>query len=160
MVANGAPVLIRNAFQSVRCNCPLDLNVDFFDGRPILGKSKTFRGLIASLLVTPVFALLVGVSFKAGFIIALFAMLGDSFSSFIKRRMKQPSSSRAPGLDQIPESLFPLLAFNAFITDGTGSSHEFHLNWPNIFLVVIVFFILELVLSRLLYQMKIRNHPY
>ncbi|MCK4951922.1 MAG: CDP-archaeol synthase [Gammaproteobacteria bacterium] len=160
MVANGAPILIRNAFTDMRFNCPLDFNVKFFDGRPLLGTSKTIRGLVASLLLTPAFALLVGLSFKAGFTIALFAMLGDSFSSFIKRRMKQHSGSRAPGLDQIPESLFPLLAFNVMIADGTGNSHELHLNWPNIMLIVLVFFILELVLSRVLYTMKIRKHPY
>ena len=33
-----------------------------------------------------------------------------SLSSFIKRRLRRPPSSMARGLDQIPESLLPLLA--------------------------------------------------
>src|SRR6478736_778738 len=39
-----------------------------------------------------------------------FAMAGDLFSSFVKRRLHLASSSMAIGLDHIPESLFPLLA--------------------------------------------------
>ena len=160
MVANGSPILVRNAFGRICSNCPLDFNLNFFDGHPLLGESKTIRGLVTSLLITPVIALLIGLSFEAGFIIALFAMLGDSFSSFLKRRLGQPSSSRATGLDQIPESLFPLLAFNVMIENDAGGSHELYLNWPNIMLIVLVFFILELLLSRLLYKMKIRDRPY
>lgn len=160
LVANGSPILIRKVFTGICLNCPLDFNLTFFDGHPLLGKSKTIFGLITSLLITPVFALLVGLSLQAGFTIALFAMLGDSFSSFIKRRLQQPPSSQALGLDQIPESLFPLLAFNAFIVNGAINSHELYLNWPNIILIVLLFFILELVLSRVLYKMKIREHPY
>jgi hypothetical protein len=37
-------------------------------------------------------------------------MAGDLFSSFLKRRLNLPPSSPALGLDQVPESLFPLLA--------------------------------------------------
>ena len=160
IVANGSPVLTHKVFSGICLNCPLDFNLKFFDGHPLLGKSKTIFGLITSLLVTPFFALLVDLSLQAGFTVALFAMLGDSFSSFIKRRLKQPSSSRATGLDQIPESLFPLLAFNVMIANEAGGSHELYLNWPNIILIVLVFFILELLLSKLLYKMKIREHPY
>lgn len=37
-------------------------------------------------------------------------MTGDLVSSFVKRRIDLPPSSRASGLDQMPESLFPSLA--------------------------------------------------
>ena len=37
-------------------------------------------------------------------------MTGDLFSSFIKRRFGSAPSSQALGLDQIPESLLPLVA--------------------------------------------------
>jgi hypothetical protein len=36
-------------------------------------------------------------------------MAGDLLSSFVKRRLNLPPSSRATGLDQIPESLLPAL---------------------------------------------------
>jgi CDP-2,3-bis-(O-geranylgeranyl)-sn-glycerol synthase len=37
-------------------------------------------------------------------------VLGDLFSGFSKSRLDMPASSKAPGLDQIPEALFPLIA--------------------------------------------------
>jgi hypothetical protein len=45
-----------------------------------------------------------------GVVVGSMAMLGDLFSSFVKRRLNLPPSSRATFLDQVPESLFPLLA--------------------------------------------------
>ena len=35
-------------------------------------------------------------------------MAGDLLSSFTKRRMRLASSSMAPGIDQVPESVLPL----------------------------------------------------
>jgi hypothetical protein len=37
------------------------------------------------------------------------AMIGDLFSSFLKRRLRMPPGSVAIGLDQIPEALLPAL---------------------------------------------------
>jgi CDP-archaeol synthase len=42
--------------------------------------------------------------------VAATAMAGDLLSSFVKRRFGLAPSSKATGLDQIPEALFPLLA--------------------------------------------------
>jgi CDP-2,3-bis-(O-geranylgeranyl)-sn-glycerol synthase len=77
-------------------------------------------------------------------------MLGDLFSSFIKRRLGKPSSSMALGIDQIPESLFPMIAARFLL----------HVTWLDVLVVVVLFFILELVLSKILYKLKIRNEPY
>lgn len=155
MIANGAPILIRIFLQGPLFNSPLDFSVKFFDGRSILGHSKTIRGFTTALLVTPFFAFAFGLTLQTGFIIALFSMLGDIFSSFIKRRLDWSPSSRALGLDQVPESLLPLLAIKQFTVQ-----EEFTLAWQNIVLVVLVFFILELFLSKILYLLKIRQRPY
>jgi CDP-2,3-bis-(O-geranylgeranyl)-sn-glycerol synthase len=53
---------------------------------------------------------LVGLGCKIGALVGSAAMSGDLFSSFLKRRIGLPVSSRVVGLDQVPESLFPLLA--------------------------------------------------
>jgi hypothetical protein len=45
-----------------------------------------------------------------GLLVAATAMIGDLFSSFAKRRMKLAPGSTALGLDQIPESLLPVIA--------------------------------------------------
>src|SRR5262245_29891428 len=105
--ANGTPVIAKKIFGS-RLAFPLDAGVHFVDGRPLLGQSKTIRGVVLSVAVTAAAAPVLGVSAATGALVACFAMLGDIFSSFIKRRRKLPSSAQAIGLDQIPESLLPL----------------------------------------------------
>jgi CDP-2,3-bis-(O-geranylgeranyl)-sn-glycerol synthase len=95
-------------------------------------------------------AQLQGLSLKVGLIVGLFDMLGDVLSSFIKRRMGLPSSSMALGLDQILESLIPLLAVREI----------FGLTWISILQLVAGFFFLELLLSQLLYRINIRRRPY
>src|SRR5262249_39676160 len=76
--------------------------------------------------------------------------VGDLFSSFLKRRMGLPVSSRAVGLDQVPESLFPLLACRSALS-LTG--------W-DIAVAVLAFFFAEIVISRLLYRFRVRDRPY
>jgi hypothetical protein len=78
------------------------------------------------------------------------AMAGDLFSSFVKRRLGLPPSSMALGLDQIPESLFPLLACRLLLP----------LTWLDIGVAVVLFFVGELVLSRILFKLHVRDRPY
>jgi CDP-2,3-bis-(O-geranylgeranyl)-sn-glycerol synthase len=78
------------------------------------------------------------------------AVAGDLFSSFVKRRLGLASSSMAIGLDQIPESLFPLLASRILLPLG----------WLDILAGVAVFFVGELVGSRILFRLKLRDTPY
>ena len=77
-------------------------------------------------------------------------MVGDLFSSFVKRRLKLPPSSQALGLDQIPESLLPLLACRDALS----------LTVAGIAIGVGIFFAGELVLSRLLFRVHLRDEPY
>lgn len=148
-VANGAP-LFGHTFLRERYNRPLDGGMRFFDGRPLLGRSKTVRGVLLALLVTPTAALALGLEASTGLLIGGFAMLGDLASSFTKRRLGLPSSSQAFGLDQIPESLFPLLAV----------AHRYGLGAADIGLLVAVFLVLELLLSRVLFKFRLRDQPY
>ena len=149
MVANGAPILVHALF-AARWDQPIDANRHFIDGQPLLGPSKTWRGLVAALLSTPCAALLMGVSASTGLLIAAVAMAGDLLSSFCKRRLHIPPSGMALGLDQIPESLLPLLAIQ----------RHFALEWLEIAQLTVTFMVLELVLSRILYALHIRKQPY
>src|SRR5260370_4727278 len=108
-MANGTPLLAKKILGN-RFSRPLDSGARCPDGQPLFGPSKTIRGIFLSVLVTAVGACLVGLGFKIGALICGAAMLGDLFSSFLKRLMTLPASSRAAGLDPVPESLFPLLA--------------------------------------------------
>lgn len=149
MLANGTPVIAKKVFGD-RYSYPLDGHLSFFDGRRLLGKSKTLRGVALAVLVTTAGALLLGLAWEVGVLVGSFAMAGDLLSSFFKRRMNLPSSSRASGLDQIPEALFPLLACRDLLS----------LTAADIVVCVAIFLVGEVLLSRLLYAWHLRDRPY
>ena len=148
-VANGAPVIATRIFGE-RFSYALDDGVEFIDGRPLFGKSKTIRGIVVSILSSALVAPLLGLGWKIGVAVGSAAMAGDLVSSFVKRRLDLAPSSRATGLDQIPESLFPLLACWAALA----------LSVLDIAIGVATFFVGEVVLSLLLYKAHIRDRPY
>jgi CDP-2,3-bis-(O-geranylgeranyl)-sn-glycerol synthase len=148
-VANSAPLLGPKLFGQ-RLDTPLDGGWKFPDGRPLFGPSKTLRGIVLSLVATMLAALLLGLVWSTGALVAAFAMLGDLASSFIKRRLGRPPSSQAVLLDQVPESLLPLLVLKENLDLAA---------W-DIAAVVLAFFGLELLLSRLLYKLHLRDQPY
>ncbi len=120
------------------------------DGQRLWGDSKTWRGLLLALSVTSLAASALGLPAQIGIIIGAAAMAGDLLSSFIKRRLGMASSSMALGLDQIPESLLPLLAV----------AGEFGLTWTTIILIILGFVVAELALSQVLFRLGVRNRPY
>ncbi len=148
-LANGTPVVI-NRFLGRRLSYPIDGGVRFVDGKPLLGSSKTIRGVLFSVLVTAAGASLAGLEWNVGAVLGSVAMAGDLFSSFLKRRMGLPAGSRATGLDQVPESLFPLLACR----------HTLSLTALDIAMTVALFFVGEVVLSILFYKVHVRERPY
>ena len=149
MIANGAPIIARNLLAD-RCQAPIDGGRRLRDGHPVLGASKTWRGVAAALLMTPAAALMVGLSASTGFVVGAGAMAGDLCSSFVKRRMNRPVSSQVVGLDQIPEAAIPLLLVAPALS----------LSPLRIAVVTALFFLGGLVLSKLLYRLKIRQRPY
>jgi CDP-2,3-bis-(O-geranylgeranyl)-sn-glycerol synthase len=149
LVANGVPVMA-SVLLNQRFSLPLDMGVRLPDGRPLFGASKTFRGLLLSLPLTGIVAELIGLSFTLGLTVALWAMLGDLLSSFIKRRIGMAPGSQALGIDQLPESLLPLLAVAGPLT----------ISATEIMATVITFAVLELLISRVLFRLKLRKHPY
>ncbi len=149
LVANGAPVIVWD-FLKDRFALPVDFGLTFTDGRPLFGPSKTWRGIFASLAATSLGALALGLSWKIGFTVSLGAMAGDVFASFIKRRLGVAPSDRAAGLDQVPESLFPLMLVRA----------KFNLDLSAIVELVVIFSLLEVTLSPMLYRLGLRKRSY
>ena len=100
-LANGAP-LVAARLLGTRGACPLDGGLTLRDGAPLLGASKTVRGVAAGILASTVGALLMGLPGHLGAVVGASAMAGDALSSFTKRRLGLPPSSRAglksPGL--------------------------------------------------------------
>jgi CDP-2,3-bis-(O-geranylgeranyl)-sn-glycerol synthase len=148
-VANGTPVIAKDVLRNISAY-PLDGGLRFFDGKPLLGASKTVRGVVLSILVTTACAPLFGLQWKIGALVGSGAMAGDLFSSFVKRRIGLRSEDRAIGLDQIPESLFPMLFCRRSLS----------LTASEITVTVAIFFVGQILVSRLLYKVRLRERPY
>ncbi|WP_026607271.1 CDP-archaeol synthase [Methylocapsa acidiphila] len=149
LTANGAPVLAKAFLQEWGAQ-PLDLGCAFLDGKPLFGKSKTIRGVLAALLAATLTAPLLGLNWDVGLLAGAAAMAGDLFSSFVKRRFGLPPQAMAPGLDQAPESLLPLLACKGALGISTAEAA----------IGASLFWIGELILSRAAFAMGIRDRPY
>jgi CDP-diglyceride synthetase len=149
LIANGAPILARNLMGNC-CSWPLDGGMRTAAGAPILGDSKTLRGVISAILLTGAVAPIGGIDWLWGTTIGALAMLGDLLASFTKRRLGYPPSSRTTGLDQIPESLLPVLVV----------APVFKLGWSSIIIILVGFIILVPLLSFFFYYIGIRRRPY
>lgn len=148
-LANGSPVFAKRILGNAWAMA-IDCNAQFVDGRPLFGPSKTIRGIVVSLLVTALGAPLFGLPIWIGLLVATTAMAGDLLSSFLKRRLGLAASSKATGLDQIPESLFPLLACRSVLS----------LTATDIAAGCAIFFVGELLLSYLFFRLRLRDRPY
>jgi CDP-2,3-bis-(O-geranylgeranyl)-sn-glycerol synthase len=95
-VANSIPVILGGGMR-------LDLDKNFFDGKPIFGEGKTIRGFLAGVLGGAVVAGIIAFvyplnwfpvssfQFWGGCAMALGTMCGDAAGSFFKRRMGMKS---------------------------------------------------------------------
>ena len=148
-VANSAPVVIKTIFGGTAA-WPLDFDCRLQDGQPLLGKSKTIRGVVGAILCAAGSATLIGLDWRVGALTAVGAMAGDLLSSFIKRRLTMRPSSMALGLDQIPEALFGALAARAAVQIGVA----------DIVIITLVFFCGQVIVSRGAHAIGLRDEPY
>ncbi len=149
VIANGAPVLVNNLLGK-RWSWPVDNGVKLRDGGRLLGDSKTWRGLCSAIFFTLIAAFLSGLDVLTGLLFGALAMAGDLLSSFIKRRIGCVESSRARGLDTLPESLLPVLVLK----------QPLELSLIDIILAVTLFFLIEEWISPVLYRLHLRKQPY
>jgi hypothetical protein len=130
-VANAIPVFAKKILGSA-FSWPLDGGTVFADGQRLLGASKTIRGAFLSVLITPLAAFLIGLGGQIGFVVGL------------------PPSSKAIGLDQIPEAFFPLLAAQLLLP----------VTFVDIVVGTAIFFAASLIISRILFKLRVRDEPY
>jgi CDP-2,3-bis-(O-geranylgeranyl)-sn-glycerol synthase len=148
-LANGTPVIAKKLLGTL-FDQPLDCGVVLPDGQPLFGTSKTIRGIVLSIATTTALTPLLGFDWTVGLIAAAMAMLGDLFSSFVKRRLRLQPSSRATGLDQIPECLLPAVACRSLVG----------LSAVDVVAVTVIFTVGEMLLSRLLFRWHLRDRPF
>ncbi len=108
------------------------------------------RGIVLGVLATAAMAALLGYSAITGALFGLASLSGDLLSSFLKRRMHIAPSSMALGLDQIPEALLPLW----LLREALG------LDLGTVIIITGLFTVGELLLSRVMYWIGVRDHPY
>jgi CDP-2,3-bis-(O-geranylgeranyl)-sn-glycerol synthase len=147
--SNFLPIVGRIIFQK-RLSTPLDLGYRWLDNRYIFGPHKTWRGIIISVLGTGLVSHFTPLGMMLGFNLAIFSMVGDAVSSFVKRRLSLKSGNKVLLLDQGLESFLPLWILK----------DSFFIGWTDIILIVSCFTILEIALSPLLYILRIRRNPY
>ena len=148
-VANGAPLVAKKLMGDVLAY-PLDGGRTLADGQPLLGSSKTIRGVLVGVIAAMLAAPLLGFALVTGLVVGAAAMAGDLVSSFLKRRMGLGPSARAFGLDHVPESLLPALA--AWQVLG--------LTLADVLLTTVLFTLGGQALSLLLFKIRLRDHPY
>lgn len=144
IVANGAPVVARLLLGN-RFNAPIDNGTMLADRHLLFGSSKTWRGVAAALLATTACGLIFDYPAQTGIQIAGAAISGDLLTSFIKRRLALPPNTEMPLFDQAAESLFPALLM----------MQSFHLAPIDIAWLIIVFSVLDLIVTRMLQRWQI-----
>jgi CDP-2,3-bis-(O-geranylgeranyl)-sn-glycerol synthase len=116
-----SPAFVANAIANFTSGLgPIDRDVLFFDGKPILGKNKTIGGLLGAILSGGMLGISASIFFPEifsdpnatdrfsfgdftwyyGFILGITAMIGDALGSFIKRRIDLKPGGSFPIMDQ------------------------------------------------------------
>ena len=149
LVANGTPILA-DCLLRKKLSIALDAGLLFTDGQPIFGKSKTVRGIAASIVVTTGAALVIGQSPAIGLLLGAVAMTGDLAASFLKRRLRLAPTSRSFGLDYVPEALLPALVLAAICALAT----------TDVVAITAIFVLSATIISPLLHTFGIRDQPY
>lgn len=149
LLINGSPVVAR-ALLGPRLAAALDSGHLHTDGRPLLGSSKTWAGLATAIVVGGLGSLVLGLGLAEGLLIGLLSMLGDSASSFVKRRRGLAPGAMALGLDQLPEAVLPMLACIPLLGLGLVEAIA----------VSLAFMLANLLISRLLVRLGFADHPH
>ncbi|MCS7126660.1 MAG: CDP-2,3-bis-(O-geranylgeranyl)-sn-glycerol synthase [Aigarchaeota archaeon] len=156
-VANATPVV---TVRLLGKSTPLDMGLRAWDGRRILGDGKTVEGLLSGVVAGSSIGLLIYYfvnlfrSVSEPFILALGAMVGDIFGSFIKRRIGLERGRSLPLLDQLGFLLFSLI-FSSLIY---GLPRWMKLD---VFLILLIItFILHISTNYVAYILGLKNRPY
>ena len=118
-LVNFVPPFLALIFES-KWNWPVDRGYRCPDGRLLFGSHKTIRGALGGIISGGVICLALGFPLWFGLAAGFLSMLGDLFSSFVKRRFSFSSGDAVPGLDQIPEGLFPFLLIAPYYSLSAG----------------------------------------
>jgi CDP-2,3-bis-(O-geranylgeranyl)-sn-glycerol synthase len=133
---------------------PLDLGKKFFDGKPIFGKNKTFRGFFFGLAIGVsvglVESILFGYPLLFSVLSPLGALMGDLAGAFLKRRLGIAPGGLLPIIDQIDFAIGAIL-FSLPLTI---------IYWELAIAVIIITAPIHLFTNFLAYKLKLKNDPW
>ncbi|MEM2099211.1 MAG: CDP-2,3-bis-(O-geranylgeranyl)-sn-glycerol synthase [Candidatus Bathyarchaeia archaeon] len=145
--ANAAPVLAGGGL-------PLDFGKNFFDGKRLFGKNKTFRGFFFGWAIGIIVGLIEGVLFNYPLLLSVFsplgALMGDLAGAFLKRR-----------LDIKPGGLLPVVDQVDFVVGALLFSLPFYM--VNLELAIVVILVtppIHLFTNFLAYKLKLKSNPW
>jgi CDP-2,3-bis-(O-geranylgeranyl)-sn-glycerol synthase len=148
--ANAVPVLAGGG-QS------MDFGRKFFDGKPIFGKNKTFRGFFFGLAVGSGVGLLESMVFQGypvafGLLLSLGALLGDLTGAFVKRRLGIAPGGLLPVIDQV-DFMLGAVVFSLPLSLQVMS-------WELVLVVLVITIPLHLLTNFGAYRLKLKSNPW
>jgi len=149
LATNGAPLLVSRIFRS-HGDAPVDFGRRLWDGEPVFGSSKTWRGLVSAVVTAWVLSMIFGYGGRFGLMFGILVMAGDLCSSFVKRRRGLAPGTRSVGWDQGPESLIAA----GYAASVLGVAWWWAIVWT------LAFGLVQTLLSKPLYRLRIRKNPY
>lgn len=147
--ANAVPVITGGGLA-------LDFGKKFFDGKPIFGKNKTFRGFFSGLAVGAAVGFVESVFFDYpiafGLLLSLGALFGDLTAAFTKRRLGLSPGDLLPVVDQVNFVIGAIL-FSLPICLHT-------LSWELLVAVLIVTPPIHLLTNFVAYKLGLKSNPW
>lgn len=157
-IANATPPVANKIPLLNRWKTPLDFGLSV-GGKRLLGKNKTWRGLITGSVFAGFAALLLSpfvnysdthlATFSIGFILGFAALTGDAIESIIKRQRGVPAGHRWFPFDQIDYIIGGLIAASFFID----------LTWSLVAVIFVAFFGLHLLFAYIAYVLGFKDKP-
>jgi CDP-2,3-bis-(O-geranylgeranyl)-sn-glycerol synthase len=133
---------------------PLDLGKKFFDGKPIFGKNKTFRGFFFGLAIGITVGLLESILFGYPLLFSVLsplgALMGDLSGAFLKRRLRIAPGGLLPIVDQV-DFVVGAILFSLPLTV---------MYWELAIAVLIITPPIHLLTNFLAYKLKLKNNPW
>jgi CDP-2,3-bis-(O-geranylgeranyl)-sn-glycerol synthase len=147
--ANALPVITGGGY-------PMDLGKKFFDGKPILGKNKTFQGFFSGLIIGTAVGLVesafFGYPLLFGLLLSLGALFGDLAGAFVKRRLGLAPGELLPVIDQI-DFIIGAILFSLLLPLQI-------LSWELILAVLIITPPIHLLTNFAAYKLGLKNNPW
>ena len=147
--ANAIPVITGGGY-------PIDFGKKFFDGKPILGKNKTFQGFFSGLIIGTTVGLVESAFFGYhlffGLLLSLGALFGDLIGAFVKRRLGLAPGELLPVIDQIDFILGAILF--SFLISPPNKSGEL------ILAVLIITPPIHLLTNFAAYKLGLKDNPW